>query len=294
MLSIIVPAYNEESNVNIFVERITQVLEKINANNYELIFCLDPSEDRTKDKIVEEIKKNKKIKLITFSRRFGQSNCIYAGIKNCTGEYCAVIDIDLQDPPELLIEMYEKIKKGYDCIYATRTVRKGEGKFRILLTNIYYYLLNKFGICDIPKNTGEFRIFSKKIIEQIKESNEFNFFLRGMTPIIGYKHSYINFDRPERDKGKSKYKIGSFIGAISGIINFSKLISVSIIFYIFLNILFLIYNIFFNFDIKFIYIILSIIFFNLIMYGIVQIISNTNFLIMKRKSYIIDEKINFE
>ena len=175
MISLIVPVYNEEKNISIFLNRVVPIISKI--DKYEIIFCLDPSHDNTEQIIEKEINSNKNIKLIKFSRRFGQSNCIFAGIKkNSSGEKCVIIDVDLQDPPELIEEMNNKIKEGYDCVYAQRIKREGESFIRIFLTSLYYFLINKFSGHSIPKNAGEFRMFSKKIILEIKSLNERNFF----------------------------------------------------------------------------------------------------------------------
>ena len=291
MISVIVPVYNEQNNINFFIKTIVPMLEKIGT--YEIIFCLDPSSDNSESIIMSEIEKNKNIKLIVFSRRFGQSNCIYAGIKNCKGDACVVIDVDMQDPPELIIQMYEEMQKGYDCVYAQRIKREGENFIRILITNFYYFLINKFNDYKIPKNAGEFRIFSRKIIEQIKDSNDINFFLRGITPLIGFKHKSIKFVRPKRLSGTSKYSLGSFTGAITGIVNFSTLISRSIQFFFILNILILIYNLLNNSGLVIVYLNIVIIFFIFVVFIFEQQLKNINNLIMKRKSYIIDKRINF-
>ena len=139
MLSIVVPAYNEEKNIQTFLDTTIPILEKL--GEYEIIFCLDPSYDGTEKKIKDSINLNKNIKLIKFSRRFGQSNSILAGIENCSGDYCVIIDVDLQDPPELIEQMYNKAKEGYDCVYAERIKKEGENFLRLLIVNIYYFII---------------------------------------------------------------------------------------------------------------------------------------------------------
>jgi glycosyltransferase involved in cell wall biosynthesis len=289
MLSIIVPVYNEEKNILFFLEKITHVLSKI--SNYEIIFCLDPSTDQSEKVILESIKINTNIKLIKFSRRFGQSNCIYAGIKNANGKVCLIIDIDLQDPPELIGQMYDKILQGNDCVYAKRIKRNGENKIRVGITNLYYYLLNKFSEYEIPKNAGEFRMFSEKIINHIKISNENNFFLRGMTSFIGFKQDKIEFERKERLIGESKYIIGSYQGALTGIMNFTNLIPKIAIIFAIINLFIFFIFIFTNYIIAFIAISQFVLGF--LIYFIFKYLIEINHLTMKRPAYIIDEKINF-
>ena len=204
MLSLIIPVYNEEQNIDIFLEKVVPVITNVSKNNYEIIFCLDPSEnDETEEKILQSIKINKNIKLISFSRRFGQSNSIFAGIKNCSGDHCIIMDVDLQDPPELIKELHDKVLEGYDCVYARRKKKIGETFLRNLITNIYYFILNYFSYIQIPKNTGECRIISKKIIEEIKKSDENHCFIRGITPLIGFKHTEVEFIRVARKIGES-------------------------------------------------------------------------------------------
>lgn len=125
VLSLVVPVYKEESNIRPFLERMERTVHTMGIT-YEIIFCLDPSPDRTEDVILEEIHRNPNIKLIVFSRRFGQPSATMAGILLCRGESCAVIDVDLQDPPELIDQMYGKLKEGYEVVYAKRRSRKGE------------------------------------------------------------------------------------------------------------------------------------------------------------------------
>jgi dolichol-phosphate mannosyltransferase len=289
MLSVIVPVYNEEKNISIFLEKITLILTKI--SDYEIIFCLDPCADQSEKIILESIKINSNIKLIKFSRRFGQSNSIYAGIKNTSGKICLVIDIDLQDPLELIEQMYDKILQGNDCVYAKRIKRHGENKIRVGITNLYYYLLNKFSDYKIPKNTGEFRMFSEKIINHIKMSNENNFFLRGMTSFIGFKQDKIEFERKERLIGESKYIIGSYQGALTGIMNFTNLIPGIAAIFAILNLIIFFIFIFSNYIIAFIAISQFVL--GLLIYFIFKYLIEINHLTMKRPPYIIDKKINF-
>jgi|TARA_B100001093_G_scaffold520093_1_gene612622 dolichol-phosphate mannosyltransferase len=235
-LSIIVPVYNEEKNIPEFLNRLLATLKKINID-YEIIFLLDPSTDNTEELIINETKKNNKIKLIVFSRRFGQPSATMAGIHHSSGERCVIIDCDLQDPPELIEDMNQKMDEGFDAVLARRRSRKGETLIKKLITKIGYHLIEKITDIKIPKNTGDFRIISKRIIENLKKFKEPNGFLRGLVAYIGFNQTFIDYDRDERSEGNSKYNkyLGSIQIAFNGIFGFSSrpLFLMSIIGFIF-------------------------------------------------------------
>ena len=222
-ISIIVPVYNEENNIKIFLSRLLLTLKKINKD-YEVIFTLDPSSDRTEDIILGEIKNNNNLRLIVFSRRFGQPAATMAGIQNATGDRCVIIDCDLQDPPELIYEMDKKMDEGYDAVLARRRSRKGETFIKKIITQIGYSFIEKITDIKIPKNTGDFRIISKKILDNLKKFKEPNAFLRGLVAYIGFNQTFVEYDRDERAQGKSKYNkyIGSIQIAFNGIFGFSS------------------------------------------------------------------------
>ena len=222
-ISIVVPVHNESENIKPFLNTVESVLKKM-EKSYEIIFVLDPSADDTENIILEEIKRNKNIKLLTFSRRFGQPASTMAGIYNCKGSYCVIIDVDLQDPPELIEDMYKKINTGYEVIYAKRKTREGETAIKKVISSIGYYLINKLSDIQIPRDAGDYRIISRKVINQLKELNESHGFLRGMVAFVGYKQSFIEYDRKERQAGKSKYNkfFGSLKIGLNGLIGFSS------------------------------------------------------------------------
>ena len=222
-ISVIVPVYDEEKNIEPFLNRTKNVLEKMDQD-YEIIFVLDPSSDDSENVIAKNLKLNKKIKLIVLSRRFGQPSATMAGIHNCNGERCVVIDCDLQDPPELILEMNKKMDEGYDVVFAKRRSRKGETFIKKIITKLGYVIIKKISDIKIPRDTGDFRIFSKKIINYLKTFNEPNAFLRGLVAYIGFKQSYVEYDREERNADKSKYNkyIGSIQIAFNGIFGFSS------------------------------------------------------------------------
>ncbi len=222
-ISVVVPVFNEENNIENFLERSTETLKKINLD-YEIIFVLDPSDDNTENIILNNIEKNKNIKLIVLSRRFGQPSATMAGIHNVNGDICVIIDCDLQDPPELMLEMYNKILDGNDVVYAKRIKRKGETFFKKIISKFGYRVIEKISDVKIPKDTGDYRIITKKIINQLKELKETNAFLRGLVAYVGYKQTFIEYERDERKDGESKYNkyFGSLRIAFNGIVGFSS------------------------------------------------------------------------
>lgn len=222
-ISIIIPVYNEAQNINVFVKRMINEVKRI-TNNYEIIFALDPSTDDTEEVILKEIEKNNKIKLLVFSRRFGQSAATMAALKNSKGERCLIIDCDLQDPPELLNEMYKKMDQGYDVVLAKRKSRKGETIIKKSVAAFGYNLINKISDVRIPINSGDFRLISKKIVNYLNEFDEPNAFLRGLVAYVGFKQTFIEYDREERFSGISKYNkyLGSIKIAFNGLFGFGS------------------------------------------------------------------------
>jgi dolichol-phosphate mannosyltransferase len=222
-ISVVVPVRDENENIKPFLQRTEKILNSI-GKTYEIIFSLDPSSDNTEKIILEEIEKNKNIKLLVFSRRFGQPAATIAGILNCKGSYCVVIDVDLQDPPEIIEQLYKKIIAGYEVVYAKRKDRKGETIFKKIISSFGYFLINKLSDIRIPKDTGDYRIISRKVINHLKELNESHGFLRGMVAFVGFKQTFIEYDRDHRRAGKSKYNkfLGSLKIGFNGLIGFSS------------------------------------------------------------------------
>ena len=222
-ISIVVPVRDENENIKPFLQRTENVLNKI-GKSYEIIFALDPSSDNTEKVILDEIKRNKNIKLLVFSRQFGQPAATIAGILNCKGSYCVIIDVDLQDPPEIIEQLYKKIISGYEVVYAKRKNRKGETIFKKIISSFGYFLINKLSEVRIPKDTGDYRIITRKIINHLKELNESHGFLKGMVAYVGFNQSFIEYDREHRRAGKSKYNkfLGSLKIGFNGLVGFSS------------------------------------------------------------------------
>ena len=222
-ISIVVPTYNEEENIKPFLQRTEKVLDKL-GKSYEIIFALDPSSDNTEKTILDEIKRNKNIKLLIFSRQFGQPAATMAGISSCKGSYCVIIDVDLQDPPEIIENLYNKIISGHEVVYAKRKSRKGETFFKKMISSIAYYLISKFSDIHIPRDTGDYRIFSRRVINHLVKLKESHGFLRGLVAFVGFNQSFVMYDREERFAGKSKYNkfFGSLKIGFNGLIGFSS------------------------------------------------------------------------
>lgn len=222
--SLVVPVYNEEGNIPLFINRAEKALDKF-SDKFEIIFCIDPSTDNTAEVITKHSKKNKNIKGLLFSRKFGQPACTYAGISYASGHHIGVIDVDLQDPPELLIEMYKKlIISKSDIALATRRSREGETLIKKLVAHFGYKFVNFFTETKIPVNTGDFRIMSRKAANELLKLRETHCFLRGMVSFIGFKTCSILYDRDPRYAETSKYNkfFGSFTIGFNGIIGFSS------------------------------------------------------------------------
>ena len=218
-ISLIVPVYNEEENINIFFEKIKQILLNY---SYEIIFCVDPGQDNTEKLIKNICKNNKNVKALFFSRKFGQPSATMAGIKNSIGKTCVIIDVDLQDPPELIVDMYKHYLEGYNAVLAKRRTRKNESIIKIISSKIAYKLINYFSDSNIPVDIGDFRLIDQKIVKELINLDEKNIYLKGLVSYIGYKQKVIEFDRKERLHGNSKYKhYGSFSIFFSGLFGFS-------------------------------------------------------------------------
>ena len=306
-LSIVVPVYNENENIKPFLNKINPILRKI-TNSYEIIFVLDPSKDNTEEIILDEINLDKRIKMIKFSRRFGQPAALLAGIKNALMDNIVLIDVDLQDPPELIEDMYKLRKENYDTILAKRSKKKGENFFRKLISNVGYKLINSLSETKIPENVGEFRLISKKIVNEINKMEERDFFLRGANSYIGFKQKTIYFERETRKEGRTKYNkyTGSLKIGLNGIFSYSTkplhfITVLSSISFFFSSIIFIIYLILtslklFVFKYQFFIILLILMVSSLIFFsqGIIsEYLARLMVDIKKRPPYIIDKKINF-
>ena len=223
VISVVVPVYNEEENILPFLARLEPVLEEI-ADSFEIVFALDPSTDQSEQMILQEINRNPAIKMLVMSRRFGQAAATMAGILSCSGDLCVVIDADLQDPPEIIQDMYKQVQDGYDVVYATRRSRKGESFIKEKISSLGYSVIEKVSEVPIPRDTGDFRIMTRRVINELGKLNESHAFLRGLVAYVGFRQTKVDYDRDERYSGQGKYNrfTGSFRIGLNGLIGFSR------------------------------------------------------------------------
>lgn len=221
-ISVIVPVYREEKNVPEYLNRVRPILDKITPR-YEIIFALDPSPDRTEEVILQERETDNRIKLLKFSRRFGQPMATLAGMEYSCGEAVIVMDVDLQDPPEIIITMVEKWREGYDIALPQRRTRTGEPWLKKLVSETGYKVINRIADVKIPPNTGDFRLMSRRVVNEIVRLKESHGFLRGMVAVVGFRQYLIPFDRPARFAGETNYNrfLGSMRIGFNGIFCFS-------------------------------------------------------------------------
>lgn len=220
-ISVVVPVYKEEKNIRPFLERMEPVLEQL--GDYEIIFALDPSPDRTADVISAEAGRNPRIGLLVFSRRFGQPAATMAGILNCRGEWCCAIDVDLQDPPEIILDMMTKAQEGYDVVTARRLTRDGETAVKKAISAFGYAIINRVAQVQIPRNTGDFRIMNRRVIEELRRMPEGHGFLRGLVALVGFKQGEVAYQRQARFSGAGNYNrdFGSLKIGFNGLFGFS-------------------------------------------------------------------------
>ena len=199
LISVVVPVYNEERNIVPFLERTVPALERLGS--YEILFTLDPCRDKTEAVILEQIERNPRVGLLVFSRRFGQPAATMAGILNCSGDWCVVIDVDLQDPPEVIEQLFRKAQEGFEVVTACRSSRVGETAVKKVVSTMGYKLINEISEVPIPRNTGDFRIMSRRVVEELRRLNESHGFLRGLVSLVGYKQSQVLYERDARHAG---------------------------------------------------------------------------------------------
>ena len=220
-ISIVVPCYNEESNINSFYEEMIKTLEKVKENySYEIIFVNDGSNDQTEIEVKKIRKTDKNVILISFSRNFGKEAAIYAGLNNATGDLVALIDADLQHPPITILEMIKGINEGYDVVATKRKNRKGEPIIKSAFSKMFYKMMRMF--IPIEKNVQDFRLMKKEVVDAILSLKEYNRFSKGIFTWVGFNIKYIEIENIERKAGKTKWSFRKlFSYAIEGITSFT-------------------------------------------------------------------------
>ena len=221
-ISLVVPMYYEEKVVQECYKRLTEVLSKIEKYDYEIIFINDGSKDKTLELLEEIAKKDFNVKILSFARNFGHQAAVTAGLKYVSGDAIVIIDADLQDPPELIPDMLKYWEQGNQVIYGKRKSRKGESAFKLLTAKMFYKTLNALSDVEIPKDTGDFRLVDREVVDVINQLPEHNKFLRGLFSWVGFKQIPYEYERKERFAGKTKYPLKKMLKLASdGIISFS-------------------------------------------------------------------------
>lgn len=221
-ISIVIPVYNEEKVLEISYNKIKNILENIEQYDYEIVYINDGSKDNTFSILEKISNENNRVRVISFSRNFGQEAALTAGLKYVTGDAVVIIDADLQDPPELIPEMLKLWEQGNEVIYGKRKRRKGESAFKLLSAKMFYKTLNALSDVEIPKDTGDFRLVDRKVVDVINSMPEHNKFLRGLFSWVGFKQYSYEYKRNERAAGKTKYPFKKMWKlATDGIVSFS-------------------------------------------------------------------------
>ena len=221
-ISIVVPCYNEEEVLEIFYNKIIEVTSKIDAE-FEYILVDDGSVDKTLEILKEFNQRDSRFRYVSFSRNFGKESAMYAGLEAARGDYVAIMDADLQDPPELLSQMYDTVKsKEYDCVATKRKTRKGENLIVSAFSKMFYKIINRMSSTEIVDGARDYRLMSRRMVDSILKVTEYNRFSKGIFSWVGFKTKWIAYDNVERAAGKTKWNFWKlFKYAVEGIVAFS-------------------------------------------------------------------------
>lgn len=222
LVTILVPAYNEQDVLNMLYERLVNIMNSNFKYDFELLFINDGSKDKTLDIIRNLREKDKRICYVNLSRNYGKETAMMAGFDYCKGDCVIILDADLQDPPELIPEMLKYWEEGYDDVYAKRRSRKGESFLKKFTSKMYYKMLQSVTNIEIQKDTGDFRLLDRRCIEALKQLRESQRYTKGLFSWIGYKKKEILFDRDPRAAGKTKWNYRKLVGlSIDGLTSFT-------------------------------------------------------------------------
>lgn len=221
-ISIIVPCYNEEQAIPFFYDEITKIAEEM-KNNFEFIFINDGSKDKTIEVIKQYSKKDKRVKYIHFSRNFGKEAAMIAGLEYATGDYVTTMDVDLQDPPLLLIEMFDTLEtEKYDCVATKSTNRKGYSFLRKLFTKCFYTIISKISAIEMIPGARDFRLMTRQMVDAVISMKEYNRYSKGLFSFVGFETKWIEFEIEDRVAGSTKWSFWKlFSYALEGIVAFS-------------------------------------------------------------------------
>lgn len=222
-ISIVVPCYNEEESVPIFYEKIINISKEMKNQDFEFLFINDGSKDDTLKILKKLAKKDDRVRFISFSRNFGKEGGMYAGLENATGDYVAIMDADMQDPPEMIKTMYQDIKKeDYDCVALCSPNHKDYGLVRKFFTNCWYKLIGKISSTPQVPGARDFRLMKRKMVDAIVNMKEYNRYSKGIFSFVGFNTKWIEYETPERAAGTSKFNFWKlFKYAVEGILAFS-------------------------------------------------------------------------
>ncbi len=238
VFSVVVPLFNEEENIPVLLERLRSVMDQTGAT-WELVAVDDGSNDRTRELLEAEAATDWRLRILALARNFGHQIAVTAGLDHAAGEAVILMDGDLQDPPELILEMIERWRAGNEVVYAIRSEREGESRFKKLTALVFYRLIYHITDVDIPLDTGDFRLLDRKVVDALNAMREHNRFIRGMTSWVGFRQSGVRFERQARHAGETKYPLRKMLRfAMDAITGFSWFpLQIMIYFSLFLGIL---------------------------------------------------------
>ena len=222
-LTMVVPAYNEEEALPIFYAEALRVEKELPGVEIEYLFIDDGSSDGTLEVLRDLHKKDARVRYVSFSRNFGKEAAIYAGLQNAAGDYVAILDADLQDPPALLPEMLQAIEEeGYDCVGSRRVTRKGEPPIRSFFARMFYHIMKKISNADIVDGARDFQLMNRKVVKAILSMVEYNRFSKGIFGWVGFRKKWLEYENIERSAGETKWSFWKlFLYALDGIVAFS-------------------------------------------------------------------------
>ncbi len=219
--SIVAPVYNEEGNLHVFYERVAETMNRLDET-WELILVNDGSRDGSYDIMQDLATRDGKVRYVNFARNFGHQTAVTAGIDYATGDAVILIDSDLQDPPEVIADLIEQWKAGYDVVYAVRADRRGESWFKLATAKMFYRVLYRITDVDIPLDTGDFRLMDRQVADVLRQMREHNRFIRGMTSWAGFKQTGVEYVRHAREWGETKYPLRKMLNfALDAVTSFS-------------------------------------------------------------------------
>lgn len=221
-ISLVVPCYNEEEVIKLFYAEIQKIKNDFKNVTFEVIFVNDGSKDKTLE-LMRELSKNDDVRYVSFSRNFGKEAAMYAGLEASTGNYVAIMDADLQDPPALLKEMYEILESGeYDSVATRRVTRKGEPVIRSFFARLYYKIINKISKTEIVDGARDFRLMTRQMVNSVLSLKEYNRFSKGIFSWVGYRTKWLEYENVERAAGETKWSFWKlFLYSLESIVAFS-------------------------------------------------------------------------